>query len=145
MKIFDEIASLERALDVRGRRHTVLAGNLANADTPGFAPLDVDFDAAMAATEAAATEAAATEAAATERATSGTAVSGAAERGFDATAAAIGTAEELAGRAGLDGNTVDVDKTMIALAENGMQYGAAARAAGKKLNILRYVASDGLG
>jgi hypothetical protein len=34
---------------------------------------------------------------------------------------------------------------MVALAENGMQYGASARAAGKKLAILRYVSSDGNG
>ena len=31
------------------------------------------------------------------------------------------------------------------LAANGLQYGASARAAGKKLAILRYVASDGNG
>lgn len=116
MKIFDSIATLERALDVRGQRHTVLAGNLANADTPGFAPLDVDFEAAMAATDGAATA-----------------------------KGAVGTAEGLEGAAGLDGNTVDVDRTMAALAENGMQYGAAARAASKKLAILRYVAGDGVG
>jgi flagellar basal-body rod protein FlgB len=30
-----------------------------------------------------------------------------------------------------------------AIAENAIQYGAAARAAAKKLAILRYVASDG--
>ncbi|MCC7107785.1 MAG: flagellar basal body rod protein FlgB, partial [Deltaproteobacteria bacterium] len=51
MKIFQELSTVERALDVRGQRHPVLAGNLANADTPGFAPLDVDFEAAMAAGE----------------------------------------------------------------------------------------------
>ena len=36
-------------------------------------------------------------------------------------------------------------QTMVAMAENGLQYGAAARAAGKKLAILRYVANDGNG
>ena len=40
---------------------------------------------------------------------------------------------------------VDLDRTMVALAENGLQYGASARAAGKKLAILRYVSSDGNG
>jgi flagellar basal body rod protein FlgB len=45
----------------------------------------------------------------------------------------------------MDGNKVDLDRTMVALAENGMQYGASARAAGKKLAILRYVSSDGHG
>lgn len=132
MKIFNELGTLERALDVRGQRHTVLAGNLANADTPGFAPLDVDFEDAMAAGELAAGGAAAGgDASAAERAAG--------------MAAAPRSAEELAGLPGLDGNSVDVDKTMIALAENGMQYGAAARAASKKLGILRYVASDGVG
>jgi flagellar basal-body rod protein FlgB len=32
---------------------------------------------------------------------------------------------------------------MAGLAENGLQYGASAKAAGKKLAILRYVVSDG--
>lgn len=130
MKIFQELSTVERALDVRGQRHTVLAGNLANADTPGFAPLDVDFEAAMAAGELSA-GANAGDPSAAERAAG--------------MAAAPSTAEDLAGRPGLDGNSVDLDKTMIALAENGMQYGAAARAASKKLGILRYVASDGVG
>ncbi len=44
---------------------------------------------------------------------------------------------------GLDGNAVDLDRTTAAIAENALQYGAAAKAAGKKLAILRYVASDG--
>jgi flagellar basal body rod protein FlgB len=43
----------------------------------------------------------------------------------------------------IDGNGVDLDRTMAALAENGLQYAAGARAAGKKLAILRYVVSDG--
>jgi flagellar basal body rod protein FlgB len=45
----------------------------------------------------------------------------------------------------MDGNRVDLDRTMVALAENGLQYGASAKAAGKKLAILRYVSSDGQG
>jgi flagellar basal-body rod protein FlgB len=49
------------------------------------------------------------------------------------------------GGATFDGNTVDLDRTMVAMAENAIQYGASARAAGKKLAILRYVASDGNG
>jgi len=38
---------------------------------------------------------------------------------------------------------IEFDKTLVSLAENALQYGAAAKAAGKKLSILRYVASDG--
>ena len=45
----------------------------------------------------------------------------------------------------IDGNAVDLDRTMAGMAENSLQYGASARAAGKKLAILRYVVSDGQG
>jgi flagellar basal-body rod protein FlgB len=34
---------------------------------------------------------------------------------------------------------------MAALAENALHYGAATRVASKKLALLRYVASDGVG
>ena len=124
LNIFDaSLQSLQRALDVRGQKHTALAGDLANADTPGFSPVDINFDAAM---EAAASADAA----------------GTAPLQVEANA---GDGEAIAGAPGLDGNRVDVDRTLAALAENGMQYGAAARAASKKLAILRYVAGDGVG
>ncbi len=35
---------LSRALDYRAKRHTVIAGNLANIDTPGYKPKDIEFD-----------------------------------------------------------------------------------------------------
>lgn len=115
MKIFDpSLATLERSLDVRERKHTALQGNLANIDTAGFVPEDVDFDAAM------------------ETLQNG---------GDDIS---VGEAAEQA-TASLDGNRVDADRTMAALAENALQYGAAARVASKKLALLRYVASDGVG
>src|SRR5262249_2187311 len=48
MKLFDDVLSkVERSLDVRLLRHGVLAGNLANIDTPEYKPKDVDFNAAM--------------------------------------------------------------------------------------------------
>lgn len=34
---------LEKALDQSYRRHTVLASNVANADTPEYTPRDIDF------------------------------------------------------------------------------------------------------
>jgi flagellar basal-body rod protein FlgB len=135
VKIFDAtLATLERSLDVRLARHEVLAGNLANANTPGFTARDVDFAAAMA---AAAPPGAA----------------GAGPRGpagdipLSVAGAAVGAGSPVVevggGAAGLDGNGVDVDRTLAAVAENGIQYGATARAAQKKLAILRYAASDG--
>ncbi len=140
MKVFDRtLGLLERALDARSLRHEVLAGNLANANTPGFVPREVDFPAAMARASERAPDAAPESA------------------GLEIPLAAAGSpppapgapgspvVQTSAAGAGLDGNAVDVDRALVALAENAIQYGATARAAGKKLAILRYVASDGVG
>ncbi len=65
-----------------------------------------------------------------------------------AMAAAPGTPEQFitevdGGSPGLDGNAVDVDRASAALAQNALQYGAAAKAVARKLAILKYAASDG--
>jgi len=39
--------SLKAAIDLRWRRHELLAHNLANADTPGFRPKDLEFEGAL--------------------------------------------------------------------------------------------------
>jgi len=139
MKIFDRtLTNLERALDARALRHGILAGNLANANTPGFAPREVDFGAAM--EQAGAARA--------EMTTPPTGVEGEIPlAAADLRPAPVGAPVVAApgASAGLDGNAVDVDRALTALAENALQYGATARAAGKKLAILRYAASDGVG
>jgi flagellar basal-body rod protein FlgB len=141
MRIFDAtLSTLERALDVRLARQSVLAGNVANADTPGFQPRELDFAAAMAAVAPGASARPTAE---------GTVRAGDVAL---STSGALGpaAAEEFIGAVpgaapGLDGNAVDLDRTLVAVSENAMQYGASARAAGKKLAILRYVANDGQG
>jgi flagellar basal-body rod protein FlgB len=140
MKVFDNtLARLERALDVRLVRQNVLAANVANVDTPGFRPKDVDFTAAMSAIEGAA------------RNDDGVAQTTPPTLGAPESDQAGISAKDLpiidvpAAGGSFDGNTVDLDRTMVAMAENALQYSASARAAGKKLAILRYVASDGNG
>lgn len=143
MRIFDPtLQTLERALDVRLDRHTVLAGNLANADTPDFAPRDLDVAAAMAEPFPASVGGApaAPGHLSLEGFTPAAPLSSSPLPGNPLPGATIPGA---ATTPDLDGNSVDVDRTLVALAENALQYGAAARAAGKKLAILRYVASDG--
>jgi len=141
VKLFDAtLSTLERALDVRLARQAVLAGNVANADTPGFQPKDLDFAAAMAA--AAPGQAALPSAAGRLRAGDVPLTL--------AGALTPGAPEQFVGEvpgapAGLDGNAVDLDRTLAAVSENALQYGASAKAAGKKLAILRYVANDGQG
>jgi flagellar basal-body rod protein FlgB len=125
MKLFDHtIDRLSDALDVRLARQTVLSGNLANVDTPGYASRDVDFDGAM------------------------DELARAREAGSSVDVARVvddETHEDETATGALDGNGVDLDRTMAALAENGLHYGAAARTVSKKLALLRYVVTDGQG
>jgi flagellar basal-body rod protein FlgB len=141
MKLFDTtLARLQSALDIRLERQNVLAGNLANVDTPAYLPRELDFNRALAAAES--------------PRPGGEAALGAgpAREGFIALDAAGPVAPSpshfvkvASTPAGLDGNGVDLDRTMVELARNALLYGASAKAAGKKLAILRYVASDGIG
>jgi flagellar basal-body rod protein FlgB len=157
--IFDStLGTLQRALDARLLRHNVLAGNLANVDTPGFTPRDIDFAAAM--REAAPSSGGAPSVPApvpvpTRSMTfvsGGHALTGPAEIPLAAAGPTAPAAPGAPGSpvvevqgaaAGLDGNAVDADRALAAVAENAIQYNATARAAQKKLAILRYAASDG--
>ena len=140
MKIFDTtLTRLQEALDVRLVEHNVLAGNVANVDTPGYRPKELDFSQAMA---AARTALGGQAMVATDGRHMG--VAGGGEAGSQASSAAAAMVHDGAGTSpSIDGNQVDVDRTMAGLAENALQYGASARAAGKKLAILRYVISEG--
>jgi len=142
MKVFDAtLATLERSLDVRLERQNVLAGDIANVDTPGFMPSDIDFRAAM---EQATTTLGDSTAPAPQLPLDGPRglrPMPLASHGTTPGGAPLIQAE--GAKPGLDGNGVDLDRTMVAMAQNAIQYAASAKAAGKKLAILRYVASDG--
>jgi flagellar basal-body rod protein FlgB len=142
MKIFDTtLARLEKSLDVRLARHNVLSADVANVDTPGYVAKDVDFKAAMAAaSQTGAGNAESMTLAATDESHMGAGTVAIGNRAAD-----IPLVDAAGSSPSMDGNKVDLDRTMVALAENGLQYGASARAAGKKLAILRYVSSDGNG
>jgi len=163
VSLFDTtLTTLERALDARLLRHNVLAGNLANANTPGYLPRDVDFAAAMRRSlDPAGPAGPGLPPPAREVAPDAINLASFAPRGAAPIRAAsadlpLDLADGSAGGAlgspivtapgagaGLDGNAVDVDRALTAVAENAIQYNASARAASKKLAILRYAASDG--
>jgi flagellar basal-body rod protein FlgB len=113
--------ALERAIEGAGKRHEALAANLANANTPGYRRVDVDFHGALAA---------------------------AIGRGEDSRAAlqtvAFSPAKDAtAGAVRADGSTVDVDAESAKLAENALEQQAAVQVAHARLGILK--AAMGLG
>jgi flagellar basal-body rod protein FlgB len=141
MKLFDTtLTRLQESLDVRLVEHNVLAGNVANSDTPGYRPKELDFSQAMAAAQHAAGSDGLTVTNAQHMGPNG-AVAGEGSRAMSA--ATMLVRDGVGTSPSIDGNQVDLDRTMAGLAENSLQYGASARAAGKKLAILRYVVSDG--
>lgn len=44
MKLFDGISMMEKMLDVKWKRHEIIANNIANANVPGFKRSDIVFE-----------------------------------------------------------------------------------------------------
>lgn len=131
--IFDHtVGLLQKVLDLRERNQQVIASNIANADTPGFAPSRFEFEAQL------------------KQALNHPGVTPAATHPAHF-AISAGSLEEVEGQVvrvpdstGLgDRNGVNVDQEMVALSENQILYEAAVQALNKKLGLLKYVAGDG--
>jgi flagellar basal-body rod protein FlgB len=108
--------ALERAIEGAGKRHEALAANLANANTPGYQRVDVDFHGALAA-----------------------AMTGGED---DANTALQGlsfapTKDASAGATRADGSTVDVDAESAKLAANALEQQAATQVLHARLGILK--------
>lgn len=106
------IAVYSQGLDMRTRRHQVLASNIANADTPGYKARDFDFESAMKNAQAGRVSGGAIEVA---RTTSGH-ISGVGSGG----AGDLAFRKEI--QSSVDGNTVDMDVERSQIAENALQY-----------------------
>jgi flagellar basal-body rod protein FlgB len=103
--------ALERAISGASMRHSALASNLANANTPGYQRVDVDFHGAL-------------SAAMGDR--------GRLERtGFQP------STDLSAGVVRADGSTVDVDAESARLAANALEHSAAVTVAGTRIHILQ--------
>jgi flagellar basal-body rod protein FlgB len=107
--------ALERAIEGAGKRHEALAANLANANTPGYQRVDVDFHGALATAMGAGDE-------------SRTALQG---LSFSP------TKDAAAGATRADGSTVDVDAESAKLAANALEQQAAVQVLHARLGILK--------
>jgi flagellar basal-body rod protein FlgB len=103
--------TLMRAISGATLRNTVLSNNIANADTPGFQPSDVDFHAALV---------------------------GALGEGSEALEDISFAPEQLnTGAVRADGNGVDSEAEAAKLAENGLEIEALEQVASSRLSIMR--------
>ena len=117
-------AALEKALQGQAMRQRAVANNIANVDTPGYRPQRVEFEAQL---QAALSREWDSETAAT--------------RSVDAVTAEESTPTVAALRR--DGNAVDIEHEMVALAESGLQHQVLVRLLSKKMQMLKSVATEG--
>jgi flagellar basal-body rod protein FlgB len=117
IKVFDQTyEALSRALDLRTENQTVIASNIANADTPGYQAKELSFEKAM------------------ERALNSD---------DDPAQVRAEIHNQINDVVREDGNTVDRDSEMVSLAQNQLLYDAAADLVKKKLALLKYSITDG--
>ena len=116
--LFDKTTqALGASLNYRLLRHNVTAANIANAETPGYHAMKVDFEDALA------------------RAVDlGTAALGK-ER--------ITVEENPEADVNPDGNTVNLDNEMVTMSENSTLYKAALSLINKKMAMLKYGITEG--
>jgi flagellar basal-body rod protein FlgB len=118
-KLDDYMRFNEAALSLRSQRQTVLASNIANADTPNYKARDVDFGSALksAMDKASPSANAALKTTATKHFANG-----------PQTAGALGDGTPLLYRGvvqgAVDGNTVDMDVERNQFADNAIRYEA---------------------
>ncbi|MBP1208067.1 flagellar basal-body rod protein FlgB [Duganella sp. 1411] len=118
-KLDDYMRFNEAALSLRSQRQTVLASNIANADTPNYKARDVDFGSAL----KAAMDKASPSAAATLKTTAGKHFPNPQQNG---TTMEDGTPLLYRGvvQGAVDGNTVDMDVERNQFADNALRYEA---------------------
>lgn len=110
-----------QALMLRSERQRVLAGNIANVDTPGFKARDFDFSKALA--DARGSAGAGTASRVTR--TSAGHMTGLTDPSFSVSTASLAWRD--ANQPSLDGNTVDLDRERANFADNAVRYEATLR------------------
>lgn len=122
--MFDSVDQMQSALTFHRERQSVLAGNVANVDTPGYRPLDL------------------------ERVDPGTPgslpLAMTSEGHLDASGVPGSTVSFADGdTAGADGNSVSLERELAKIDANRIRYTTTAELASRRLALLRYTAGDG--
>ena len=119
-KLNDALRTQSDALQLRARRQEVLAGNIANADTPGFVARDFKFADAMRAVDEGRSPGTLTRQSVSDA------------RHIPLPAARTGSGDSTLGYAvqtqpSLDNNSVDMDRERAAFVDNAVRYEATLR------------------
>jgi flagellar basal-body rod protein FlgB len=134
--LFDStMATLQRTLDLRTAQHQALSSNVANADTPHYRPFEVAVEEEMRKQRPPAARQVDLVRTQDKHLPVGGAAAG--------VSAALRPVPAPAFSLRADGNTVDLDRTMGALADNSLKYKTSAQLLSGKLKSLRNVIQGG--
>jgi flagellar basal-body rod protein FlgB len=133
VQLFDKtIALLQKTLDLRMQNQQVIASNIANADTPGYAPARLEFEAKLQqAIHNTSQQASTTNAAHFP-------IGGGPVDSVQPTLVRVPDKTNVGDR-----NGVNVDEEMVALSENQILYETTIQMLNKKFGLLKYIAQDG--
>ena len=120
----DPIATLQAALTYHRDRHAVLAGNVANLDTPGYRPIDL-------------TRRPVEEAPASLAVTSSNHIASASSPNY------VTSFDDGGSLQGSDGNAVSLERELSKIDANRARYATDAELVSRRLAMLRYAAGDG--
>jgi flagellar basal-body rod protein FlgB len=127
---------LELSMRVRGARHEILSANIANADTPGYRPRDLDFNSII----RSAVEPGEISAEQQDRRMEQLSVS---PLDIESAIYQPEFPNDRHGEDRLDGNGVGLDQQMALLTENSLAYEANLTLLSRTLANLRYAISEG--
>ena len=120
-------AVLEKSMNLRSQKHSLLVSNIANMDTPNYKAFDILVEEEMEKTFGETNKMTLMQTHPEHFSLSGAANKNAPE---------VKPAERSQYNFREDGNTMDVDRTMSVLAENGLLYNASAQMISKKFQSL---------
>ncbi|OQY14032.1 MAG: flagellar basal-body rod protein FlgB [Desulfobacteraceae bacterium 4572_187] len=133
-RIFSQtISVLEKAMDLRSKKHNVIASNIANMDTPGYKAFDLVIEKEL-------QKAAGKENSISLNKTNKSHMQSLRSKA-DGVSVVIDDSIGLSLRG--DGNTVDIDKQMGNMAENTLMFKAAAQMIHKKFQGLKSAIQGG--
>ena len=121
---FGSLDTLESALTFHRERHTVLAGNIANLDTPGYKPLDLQRTTP----------------------TEGFTLDVTAEGhigGASGMNSSVTTFTDTDQMTSPDGNAVELERELSKIDANRARYATSSELVSRRIALLRYAAGDG--
>lgn len=116
---------LQSFLDVQSKRSEVIAGNIANADTPGYVAKELDFQDYL------------------QEAARQSSLPNSQQNWQGLSSVAPTVVEQTPAVIGLDGNTVDAGREMAELAQTGSNFNFGAKMLQSRLRLLRTAIREG--